>query len=67
MKALDKVKNLKTKRRTSFYSYIFFLVAHTGYINAQFIRTKVVLLSEDMLTVTWYALHHTSLFKRCRF
>ncbi|CAF3612492.1 unnamed protein product [Adineta steineri] len=42
-------------------------IAHTGYVNPQFIRTKVTILSNDMLTVTWYALHHTSLFKRCIF
>jgi len=42
-------------------------IAHTGYIDAQFIRTKVVPISEDLLEVTWYALHHTSLFKRCQF
>ncbi|CAF1088630.1 unnamed protein product [Adineta ricciae] len=40
-------------------------IAHTGYDSPQFIRTKVVLLSKDILSVTWYALHHTSAFKRC--
>ncbi|CAF0888219.1 unnamed protein product [Adineta ricciae] len=40
-------------------------IAHTNYDNPQFIRTKVVLLSKDILSVTWYALHHTSAFKRC--
>ncbi|UJR37129.1 hypothetical protein I4U23_029833 [Adineta vaga] len=42
-------------------------IAHTGYQSPQFIRTKVVLLSNDTVSVTWYALHHTSFFKRCIF
>ncbi|CAF2484739.1 unnamed protein product [Rotaria sp. Silwood2] len=42
-------------------------IAHTNYIDAQFIRTKIIPISEDTLKVTWYALHHTSFFKRCLF
>ncbi|CAF5120072.1 unnamed protein product [Rotaria magnacalcarata] len=42
-------------------------IAHTGYVDAQFIRSKILPISDDVLKVTWYALHHTSFFKRCSF
>jgi hypothetical protein len=63
MKALDKVKMIFKQ----IIKFFLCLVAHTGYTDPQFIRTKVVPVSENMLKVTWYALHHTSLFKRCPF
>jgi hypothetical protein len=44
-----------------------FLVAQSDYVERQFIRTKINLISDDVLQVTWYALHHTSLFQRCPF
>ena len=50
------------------YSYQFgFLVAGTFYNDPQFIRTKIDPISDNLLKVTWYALYHSSLFKRCIF
>lgn len=53
--------------RNSFRSPVAFLVAQTYFVEPQFIRTKVILISENLLKVTWFALHHTSSFRRCQF
>ena len=53
--------------RNSFRYSLSFLVAQTYFVEPQFIRTKVILISENLLKVTWFALHHTSSFKRCQF
>ena len=53
--------------RHSFSRSESFLVAQTNFVEHQFIRTRVMLVSETLLKVTWFALHHTSSFLRCKF
>ncbi|CAF1349636.1 unnamed protein product, partial [Didymodactylos carnosus] len=42
-------------------------IAATGFVNPSYIKTKLEVVSNDEILITWYQLYHISRYKRCVF